>query len=233
MPPMSVSPGEAVVLICPHCGLPTTASVQGSLLWDGWMPGGREPEDAPEEYRLLQCGACSLPILQARYDFKGEQFGTVYPAPRRLSSAIPEALRRAWQEAETCFGAKAYTACAVMARRVTEGVCKENGVSGSSLMRGMRELQERGIIDKTLAEWSDALRILGNRGAHYDAATVSRQDAEDALAFTEALLDNLYVLKRRFLEMRSRIEAGSERPSPGGVASSLVPDDIDPEDIPP
>lgn len=43
------------------------------------------------------------------------------------------------------------------------------------------------LIDDTLAEWADTLRTLGNIGAHYTAAVVTRQDAEDALAFAEAL----------------------------------------------
>jgi hypothetical protein len=201
------------------------------------MPGGDGPEEPPTVFRLLQCGTCGLPILQDQCETFHEEFGTVYPAPRRLSVVIPEPLRRAWQEAETCYGAKAYTACAVMARRVTEGVCKENGVAARSLVQGMRELQERGVVDGTLAEWSDALRILGNRGAHYDSPVVSRQDAEDALAFTEALLDHLYVLKKRFLDMQRRLSGeGGKRPGAAGVGSAaperLDTEDIDPADIP-
>jgi len=53
-------------------------------------------------------------------------------------------------------------------------------------------------IDGTIADWANALRILGNEGAHYTGRHVRRDDAEDAFAFAEALLDHIYVLRKRF-----------------------------------
>ena len=61
-----------------------------------------------------------------------------------------------------------------------------------------------GLIDSTIAEWADALRILGNEGAHYTGNPVPRDDAEDALAFAEALLDHVYVLRKRFEDFAKR-----------------------------
>jgi hypothetical protein len=59
-------------------------------------------------------------------------------------------------------------------------------------------------MDTTLTEWADGLRVLGNEGAHYTGTRVSQQDANDALAFAEALLDQIYVLRRRFEEFKGR-----------------------------
>ncbi len=59
-------------------------------------------------------------------------------------------------------------------------------------------------MDGLLAEWADALRLLGNESAHFTGKEVSREDAEDSLAFGEALLDHLYVLRERFAEFQSR-----------------------------
>lgn len=197
-----------IVLVCPHCELPATADVRGSVEWSGYMPDRSDPVGPPEEYRLLQCQVCGQPILQGRQDFGDgdEEFTVVYPAQRHLSMAIPEPLRDEWREAEACFRAKAYTACAVMVRRVTEGVCSENGVDARTLVTGVRQMRDRGIIDGTLADWADALRVLGNRGAHYTGTPIARQDAEDALAFAEALLDHMYVLKRKFASMQRRLQ---------------------------
>ena len=61
-------------------------------------------------------------------------------------------------------------------------------------------------MDGTLAEWADALRIAGNRGAHFAGESVPREDAVDALAFAEALLDNVYVLRKRFKEFQKRVK---------------------------
>ncbi len=46
--------------------------------------------------------------------------------------------------------------------------------------------------------------VLGNEGAHYTGMRVPRDDSEDALAFAEALLDHIYVLRKRFEEFARR-----------------------------
>src|SRR5437588_5875982 len=115
----------------------------------------------------------------------------VYPTPRRLSWDIPNDLRTEWEEARTCFEAKAYTATVVMVRRTLEGTCKENGSGQKTLHKALADLRDSGLIDGTLAAWADALRVLGNQGAHYTGEAVTREDAEDALDFAEALLDHV------------------------------------------
>jgi hypothetical protein len=163
------------------------------------------------EYALLQCQRCGLACLQTRDDYGGGfslyEPTIVYPAPRRLSYAIPESLRREWEEAQACFDAKAFTACVVMVRRTLEGTCQEQGVQERTLAESLKELRNRGLIDGALAEWADALRVLGNEGAHYTGRGVAREDAEDALSFAEAFLDNLYVLRKRFSEFQARLVA--------------------------
>jgi Domain of unknown function (DUF4145) len=54
-------------------------------------------------------------------------------------------------------------------------------------------MNERSVIDGRLLEWTQALRVLRNEGAHYTGTQVKRADAEDALAFAEAVLDYVYV----------------------------------------
>ena len=113
-------------------------------------------------------------------------------------------MRKEWDEARTCFDAKAYTATVVMVRRTLEGTCKENDVSSKTLQKGLGELKNRGLVDGTLAAWADALRVLGNQGAHYTGHAVTREDAEDALDFAEALLDHIYVFRKRFDDFMRR-----------------------------
>ena len=43
-----------------------------------------------------------------------------------------------------------------------------------------------------------------NSSAHFNDESVTRQDADDSLAFSEALLDYLYVLAARFEAMKQR-----------------------------
>jgi hypothetical protein len=189
------------VFICPHCERPNSAHIKGSAVWDGVNRDG-ERVDPPAEWTLVQCRGCLMPSVQLREDygggFEGDDPIIVFPEPRRLNPQIPIALRREWEEAKICFDAKAYAACAVMTRRTLEGTCKELGVKEPILAKALKTLQKEGLIDGMLAEWAKALRLAGNRGAHFTGEEVSREDAENALSFTEALLDHVYVLRKRF-----------------------------------
>ncbi|WP_433188705.1 DUF4145 domain-containing protein [Actinoallomurus sp. CA-150999] len=166
----------------------------------------------PTEYNLEQCGSCGGVSVSVREDYgDGIEHGdyyTIYPGTPNLSFEVPEALRREYNEATSCFKAKAYTAAVVMVRRTLEGTCKENNVQERTLARSLEKLKESGLINDTLAEWMDALRVVGNEGAHYTGQPVARVDAEDALAFTEALLDHIYVLRKRFEQFKARREQG-------------------------
>ena len=44
----------------------------------------------------------------------------------------------------------------------------------------------------------------GNDGAHFTGRRVSREDAQDALALAEALLDYRYVFSAQFAEFKTR-----------------------------
>jgi hypothetical protein len=199
---------EVRAFICPKCGEPSKSSVHGRV--------SAYDSDAglPMEFAFLQCGRneCQEPMVQLREDyglgFVDDKPIVYYPAPRRLSSAVPGPLRNAFNEARTCFEAKAYLATLVMVRRTLEGTCADQGSTKRNLVSSLKDLQSQGKIDGFLAEWADLLRIVGNEGAHFSfSGSVTAQDAEDALDFAEALLDHLYVLRARFDDFKSRREA--------------------------
>jgi hypothetical protein len=91
-----------------------------------------------------------------------------------------------------------------MVRRALEATCAEHGVKERTLAASLRSLKEKDLINGTLVEWADALRVLGNEGAHYTGKAVNREDAEDALAFADALIDYMYVLRLRFDQFKHR-----------------------------
>jgi hypothetical protein len=115
------------------------------------------------------------------------------------------------KEAQVCFESAAYTAAVVMVRRTLEGVCREMGSTKRTLAESLKDLQSRGLLDNRLIDWSNALRVLGNEGAHFTGRRVSREDALDAIALCEALLDYVYVLTARFQEFQER-RAGRDNP---------------------
>jgi hypothetical protein len=125
-------------------------------------------------------------------------------ADRQLSPNIPESLRLEHKEARSCFSNAAYTATVVMVRRTLEGVCSENGVSKRPLIKALQQMEADGLIEGRLLEWAEELRVLGNEGAHFTGRRVAREDAQDALALAEALLDYLYVFSAQFAEFKKR-----------------------------
>lgn len=198
---------EPVAITCPHCGRVASAWVQGEATWDGVSLSGNH-EEPPTSWRLLQCSACRHVVVDWRYDFgrgfEEDEPSLIYPRSRQMSPEIPEGLRDELGEAQICYRNKAYKATAVMVRRTLEGTCKENGVKEKTLVASLQKLLDNGTIEQTLHDWANELRVVGNEGAHYTGNPVSREDAEDALAFAEALVDHVYVLKKRFAEFQAR-----------------------------
>jgi hypothetical protein len=211
-----------VAMICPHCEQPSIQEVSGTAeITRNPDPDDPDPYlDTDSVYRLLQCTNCEAVSLQLEesslFDDVTSQ-KVLYPARRDLSLLVPDDLRREFEEARTCFSSKAYTATVVMVRRTLEGICKANNIAERTLEKSLEKLKSSGLIDGSLAEWADSLRALGNEGAHFTGKRVSRQDAVDALDFTEALLDQIYVLRKRFAEFKRRRDHGAlppRRPSP-------------------
>lgn len=170
-------------------------------------------------WSLLSCPACDMPILvsqddeDARY-MDGEPSGDVWSKPvrlypalgdRQLGSAVPEPIRMAFAEARACYTeARAYTACAIMCRKVLEGVCESHGASKGSLAQRLQQLSDSGKLDKRLFEWTDAMRLVGNEAAHDVSITVSREDASDLLDLAEAVAEYLYTIKEKFEAFHKR-----------------------------
>lgn len=206
-------------MVCPHCYIPALQTDHGHA----YVPKD-DPEDPfqfDREYILLQCQNCREASLQVReiwwLNTPGPEVPKfAFPPQRELSTEIPESLRREFNEAQTCLNAKAYTATVVMVRRTLEGVCRDNGITERVLAKGIKAMEETGLIDRTLAEWADGLRVLGNQGAHFTGTQVSPQDAVDAVTFAEALVDQIYVLRRRFAEFKKRREENIHESSTSG-----------------
>lgn len=135
---------------------------------------------------------------------------TLYPeAKADLGLAVPRDIAAAYGEARSSFDAGAFTACAIMCRKVLEGTCKSllGKDMPSNLAKGLEALQKLGLIDPTLLEWSTQLRIVGNEAAHDTTVTVDRADADDVLVFSEALVEYIFTYKQRFEAFKKRQDA--------------------------
>lgn len=167
----------------------------------------------PLIYTLVSCDKCRTPQLlkqMSEFEVDGSWDWTdpvrEWPggASEPLSPSIPPAIAREMREARACFSAKLYTATAVMVRRTLEGMCVDQGTSKKVLFAALGELRDANKIEGRLFDWAQALRVLGNQGAHFSKEAVGREDAQDALQLAEALLDYIYVFTAKYEEFQQR-----------------------------
>jgi Domain of unknown function (DUF4145) len=187
---------EQLAYQCPEC--------DGPQMFDVARAHKSRGEDGLwEEFTYAICVRCQRPVLLTRYDFGGgfaeEQYYRAYPAlQRQIAFAIPEGVRRAYDEAVKTEQAKAWMATGVMAGQALEAVCKDYDPSIRTISDGMRKLLAAGVISQELFEWGNGLRVVRNRGAHVTSQPVTADDARFALDFLQALLEILYSLRRQF-----------------------------------
>jgi len=194
-----------VVGDCSVCEKDTLCEVQGVYV--------EPPNDDAEPRRLLlvTCTSCSSGLLLEQshdgHDWSDHTRTWPSDARSRLSSTIPPPLRRELWEARRCFKARSYAATVMMVRRTLEGICSDQGIKNGPrqpLFAALKELRDQGKIEGRLLDWAEALRLLGNEGAHFTGSRVSREDAADALALAEAILDYLYVFTSQYEEFQRR-----------------------------
>ena len=95
-----------------------------------------------------------------------------------------------------------------------EGVCKYHSTKGNSLVNGLKELKNKGIIDDRLYQWGEELRKHRNIGAHATEENISKDDAKDLLDFAQAICDYVFVLNarfNRFMERKDKTAASTSR----------------------
>jgi len=208
---------EPFAYTCPKCKQPVLATIVGVVAFEEPPVKPRKMKDTLPGMEalatravLVECQTCRSPSLlaQALDDTDYETwypYRLLWPYPGRpVSDHVPPDIRADFNEARACLAAGAPTASAVMVRRALEGVCKDQGAGKQVLAQSLDELGVLGKIDGRLLEWAHGLRALGNSAAHSTARRTSLEDAGDALAFLEALLDYLYVLAAQFAVFQER-----------------------------
>jgi hypothetical protein len=153
--------------------------------------------------RLLKCPVCDSALVGG-HELYGPELWTdlerVWPHPEDAPShLIPDAIRSSLKEASACLKARAHSAAVAMTGRAIEGVCRHFNTSKSmTFFDGLKDLKGKGVIDKRLFEWSEALRKHRNLAAHASGENATKQDAEDLLTFANAICDYVFVLSKRF-----------------------------------
>lgn len=200
-------PDERHVVPCKYCEKHVSALMFGAYSYYDDEIG------EPLRYGLLRCPHCDMPMLTAQ-DYI-QPTGTddwmvldpriLYPeSHKKLDWQVPISIRESYEEAVTGFAARTYVASAIMCRRTLEAIVAEKLGGPVQLAKGLDEMQKAGLIDQSLLEWADMLRMSGNRAAHEVGKKVLKQDALDLIEFCHALIEYIFTYKQRFEEFKAR-----------------------------
>lgn len=196
-----------MIIDCPHCDSKVEVEEKGHVDLDLEAAGG-----VPSKLALVECKVCRRPLLgyseliqTSHDDWDWGRLDRLWPSPEEdVDQEIPEIARVSLVEAQTCFKARAYSACAVMCGRALEGVCKHHNAKTKTLAAGLKDLKDQKVIDGRLYEWGEALRTARNLGAHASAEKVSGADARDLLDFSTAICEYVFVLNAKFERFKNR-----------------------------
>ena len=181
-----------MIIECPNC----ESKVDGKVIG--------EHED-PYDFKtvLLECPICKGSLLGCQELIQtgpeAEEWvigNRLWPKPINSNRwLLPSIVGDSLGEAEKCYNAKAYSACAVMCGRSLEVLCKHLGAKSKTIAGGIKELHGKKIIDDRLFQWGDALRQQRNLGAHATGEKITQEDARDILEFANAISEYVLVLK--------------------------------------
>ncbi len=197
-----------MIIECPYC----EAKVDGKVIGEHVTFSDNDPY--PFKAVLLECPSCKESLLGCQeliqIGFDQEEWVTgnrLWPQPKNSNRwLLPDIVGDSLEEAEKCYNAGAYSACAVMCGRSLEGLCQHFETKSKTIAGGIKELLEKKIIDDRLFQWSEALRHQRNLGAHASGEKITKEDARDILDFANAINEYVFVLSKKFDDFVKRQE---------------------------
>jgi len=198
---------DNVIIDCPSCATRVSAHVQGAI----------HDNDSDASVVLVRCPSCDAGLLGSAELFQDEHnnwhYGhatRLWPAPSavELGATVPERARRDIKDAQKCLSHSIYSAAVVLCGRALERLTKERA-PGKTLAEGLGSLKDQGVIDERLFKWASALRRERNLGAHATDEEVTKENAEDVLAFTIAIFEYVYTLSEKYTEFMARKAAAA------------------------
>lgn len=191
-----------VVIDCHGCSMRVNAKIKGTV----------HDSESDSAVVLVECPSCDGPLVGQTSLFQDEHGNwqyeraeRVWPAPStvELSVSIPDLARRDIKDAQKCLSHGIYSAAVVLCGRALERLVKSKA-PGKSLHEGLLELKAQSVIDSRLFDWASVLRKERNLGAHAGEEEVTRENAEDVLAFTVAIFEYVFTLSEKYAEFMAR-----------------------------
>lgn len=197
-----------MLVTCGHCGNMANCKVKAEYtqhLTGEWN------DHYHSVWRLLECPACNDVILHKTY-FDASMIPTLdepdvtilYPNARTRQLKLPKEIAKEYASALRVRRISS-NACAVLARRTLEAVCKQQGAAGDSLFQQLDSLLKSASIPPLLADIAHLGRQIGNLGAHFGKGEATDEDVAIMIDFLDTLLEYLYVIPAKVASVKSRL----------------------------
>lgn len=151
----------------------------------------------PRFWSAVACPRCAgVVLLETNTD--NESPPTVkmtIPENERTGSHVehlPPDVAKFYADAQRVLDANVPDASAVQLRKTLEAAAAHFEIDSGPLVGRIQKLIEEGLITKQFGDVVDAVRKLGNVGAHASDETVDETSARRALRFTTQVLRNLF-----------------------------------------
>lgn len=161
------------------------------------------------------CASCKFIVLIHAYESDLKRVIDFFPTavPKVATDpSVPGPIAEDFREALKCRAVGASKACAAMCRRAIQGTAVKLGAPKKRLIDQIDWLEAERKITPLLNEAAHRVRAFGNTGAHPGEDgldSVTKEDADDAVAFTEELIDHVFAVAAR-LGMSSDTAASVE-----------------------
>jgi len=174
--------------VCGYCN----ERVSSSLGWSGTDNVDFEFRTWKYRVAIYVCSHCGYPTFFQLGDMENPT--RQYPGPLGGPDVkhAPKEVQAAYNEARRCMQVEAYTAAAMMLRKLLMHVaCEKGAPPGAKFVVYVNHLEAQGWIPPNAKSWVDAIRSMGNEAVH-DLPQTSKEDAELLLKFASFLLMFMY-----------------------------------------
>lgn len=204
------------VAYCPHCGnrAPQRLVHRQQYLERAWSLTDGIEDEHPWSSFVAVCETCDHLLV---YDNTGDQLedgkfhlgDLVYPESGQLHRSVPGTIAEVYKEAYR-IKTLAPNAFAVQLRRAIEALCEDRKAKRGNLQVRLKDLAEKGEIPPVLAEATDALRILGNIGAHGVGESIHPLQTFAINEFFRAVVEYVYVAPSKLREFKRELKRSVE-----------------------
>ncbi|MEH2067979.1 MAG: DUF4145 domain-containing protein [Nostoc sp.] len=131
-------------------------------------------------------------------------------------------LKRTYQEALNCFKLCLYTATVIMCRKTVECLCviELEIREPYKLSEKIQKMRDDGWIDEMLYDWAITLNQFGNVAVH-QYKTFNKDEAQDILDFTYALVEYCIDFKLKFYKLKNNIKIQKRKSHESGEEAQI------------